>query len=73
MKLQERLEKLEHVFDIITISETWLDPCKSCEKYKLNGYQMHLMDRTSKGGGDAIYIIDKLICKILQLMMFWNV
>ena len=54
VKLQEYLANMEFMFDIITLSETWLDSNDSFEDYKLIGYQIYHMDRTSKGGGVAI-------------------
>ena len=69
VKLQEYLANMEFMFDIITLSETWLDSNDSFEDYKLIGYQIfHVMDRTSKGGGVAIYVTDKLACKVLPQM-----
>ena len=68
VKLQEYLANMEFMFDIITLSETWLDSNDSFEDYKLIGYQIYYMDRTSKGGGVAIYVTDKLACKVLPQM-----
>ena len=54
MKLQDYLANIEYMFDIITLSGTWLDSNDSFKDYKLIGYQIYHMDRTSKGGGVAI-------------------
>ena len=55
MKLQEYIANIEYMFDTITLPETWLDSNDSFEDDKLMGYQIYHMDRTSKGGGVAIY------------------
>ena len=68
VKLQEYLANIENMFDNITLSETWLDSNNSFEDYKLIGYQIYHMDRTSKGGGVAIYVTDNLACKVLPQM-----
>ena len=68
VKLQDYLANIEYMFDIITLSETWLDSNDSFEDYKLIGYQIYHMDRTSKGGGVAIYVTDKLAGKVLPQM-----
>lgn len=60
-KLENYLCSLTYTFDIIAISETWLDSKSSDNFFKLDGYEMCHIDRTNKrGGGVALYIKSQL-------------
>ena len=48
--------KLEHKFDIIGISETWLTNTVSDDDIKLNEYVVYRKDRQQRGGGVCVYI-----------------
>ena len=59
-KLNQMLNDLQHKFDIIAVSETWLNKYNS-DLYSLNGFQMYNQDRdTARGGGVAIYVRENI-------------
>jgi hypothetical protein len=66
-KIEKYIFELDHLFDVIAISETWLDTRFDPNEFQLKGYEMYREDRTCKrGGGVAIYIKDHLKCKVLS-------
>ena len=54
---------LENQFDIICVSETWLDSSISDAEVELYGYQLFRNDRNRHGGGVAIYAHNSLPVK----------
>ena len=66
------LKLLEHKFRIVAISETWLQDA-NCNLYDLQGYDIFENHRTEKiGGGVAIFIDSKLVCKRRNDLDFFN-
>ncbi|XP_074041353.1 uncharacterized protein [Leptinotarsa decemlineata] len=54
-------DKVHNIYDIITVSETWLNENISNHYVHLEGYQLFRKDRlVGRGGGDAIYIKNSL-------------
>ena len=65
-KINQLDVQLGGVFDIITVSETWLDSSIPNTNFKLQGYQpIFRKDRSgeSAGGGVAAWVSDNLIAK----------
>jgi hypothetical protein len=56
------LDQLNYKFDVIAITETWLDKLDiDSERYSLDNYDMYASSRLNKnGGGVLMYINDKL-------------
>ena len=66
-KIKDYINKLKHEFDIITISETWLDLSSNMNDVQLSGYNFFHVNRTVKrGGGVAVYIRNHLKCKLIK-------
>lgn len=66
-KVTECLSKLKK-FNIIAISETWLDNEKVSEM-GLEGYELFTMNRVNKkGGGVALYVDKVLKCSLIECM-----
>ena len=66
-KLQNSLNELKHKFDVVAVSETWLDSDICMDYYKLPGYEMCHISRTNKkGGGVAIYINEYISYKLSE-------
>uniref|UniRef100_A0A669C5X4 Reverse transcriptase domain-containing protein n=1 Tax=Oreochromis niloticus TaxID=8128 RepID=A0A669C5X4_ORENI len=66
-KITECLSKLKK-FNIIAISETWLDNEKVSEM-GLEGYELFTMNRVNKkGGGVALYVDKVLKCSLIECM-----
>ncbi len=66
-KIKEYLSKLKK-FDIIAISETWLDNEKVSDM-GLEGYELFTMNRVNKkGGGVALYVDRALRCSQIECM-----
>ena len=70
LKTEGKLEELSLLadsenFDIITLSETWLDNSFPNELLSINGFQLPLRkDReTGQGGGVALYVKNNLPCR----------
>ena len=69
--LKEYLHDLHHKFDIITISETWLNSSTDLSFFQLDGYDIYHLDRGNEnGGGVAIHIQDTLIHSIINHMTY---
>lgn len=63
-KIDEFRLLFEHSdIDMICISETWFLPDINSNVYNLNGYRLFRSDRTTNGGGVAIYTKASIICK----------
>ena len=54
----------DHDIHIIAINETKLDPRYSTQLTRINGFEHECKDRTSNGGGVAIYIKDSIRYKL---------
>ena len=66
-KTKEYLSKLQK-FNIIAISETWLDGEKASDM-GLDGYELFTMNRVNKkGGGVALYVDEALRCSQIESM-----
>ena len=52
--------QMEHKFDIIGLSETWLTPNIDDEHISLANYDIHRKDRDGRGGGVCVYISSTL-------------
>ena len=55
-------------FDIITLSETWLNP-NVLEYVKMLGYNIYFKNRNSRGGGVRVYVKENLKCKTRKDIM----
>lgn len=53
-------------YDIIALSETWLNPDISSDTFKLNGFQMIRNDRMLHGGGLAYYIKNNISFTVIN-------
>ena len=53
-----------HDIHIIAINETKLDPNYSTQLTRINGFEHERKDRTSNGGGVAVYIKDSISYKL---------
>ena len=51
---------IENQFDIIALSETWLDNSISDELIQLNNYTLYRRDRNRRGGGVLLYVNQSL-------------
>jgi hypothetical protein len=62
------LSNLNVKFDVIALSETWLDPNKhDFINFSMNGYTLYTSSRSNKkGGGVALYISDKYEQRLLS-------
>lgn len=66
--IKDYLIQLNVNFDVIAISETWLTN-NVIQDFQLENYQMYSMNRTNKkGGGVALYLNDKLKCRLIDNM-----
>ena len=64
-KLENCLHGIGHKFDVIAVSETWLD--KNSGNYTLEGYEFQHQNRLNKnGGGVALYINKRLNFKVIK-------
>ena len=50
--------------DVLVITETWLRKCVLNTDVTLSGYKLFWQDRSSKGGGVAIFTKDHLHCSV---------
>lgn len=63
-KMKEYLSQFNTPFNIIAISETWINDEKGVD-FELNGYEFNYINRKNKsGGGVAIYVDNSLEYKI---------
>ncbi|KAJ8031441.1 hypothetical protein HOLleu_24631 [Holothuria leucospilota] len=67
--LETYLNELNLKFDIIAISETWLNLDSNTALYELDGYDMFHVDRSNRrGGGVAVYVKNSLAYKVIDKM-----
>ena len=66
------LSEIKFKFDIIAVSETWLDTKHNNKDYDLDGYTLsHIQNRESKiGGGVLFYVRNGLTSKIVNNLCF---
>ncbi|XP_075157620.1 uncharacterized protein LOC142230885 [Haematobia irritans] len=69
--LNNKLDEFGFVFensgiDIVCVSETWFRSTTPSSLVSLNGYKVYRADRSSRGGGTAIYVRDCLRSKLRQ-------
>lgn len=50
-------------FDVIGITETWLNDDILTDRVNIPGYRLFRKDREGRGGGVALYVSDKLSCQ----------
>ena len=50
------LTLLEHQFDILLITETWIDHESECDKIEIPNYNAEFYIREGRGGGIAVYV-----------------
>ena len=66
--IQNLLSELHYSFDLIAVTETWLDP-ESIEHCKLNGYHViHQLRDNKRGGGCCIFVKNSYKCGIVKSM-----
>ena len=53
-------------FDIVTISESWLNTTITSTEIKLDGYKLFRLDRLHKRGGVCVYVRSELKSKVLK-------
>ena len=53
------LLKTKHI-DILSINETWLTEIHPNDSFNFDGYKIHRLDRSSRGGGVMLLITNKL-------------
>lgn len=68
--LFNKLDEFRYIFeksniDIICISETWFNDAIGDGLILVNGYKIYRSDRSSHGGGVAIYIRDHISAKVI--------
>ena len=56
---------LKHKFDIICISETWLDE-SLCNLYNFEDYHAYHSHRSTRGGGSSIYVRNIFQCSVIN-------
>ncbi|KAK3082416.1 hypothetical protein FSP39_020964 [Pinctada imbricata] len=54
------LEDIANDYDVICVTESHLDNVVSDDEISIDGYQLFRRDRSSHGGGVAVYVSDKL-------------
>ena len=80
--IKDFLQTINIYFDVITISETWLDVWKISD-YEFSGYQaFHTIRSHKKGGGVAIIckiyliaqslIVNRCVLKTILSVLQWN-
>ena len=68
-KIDQYLKQFTKPFNIIAVSETWLNQEKGLDNLELYGYELNYRNRANKGGGGvALYIDRKLRYKIIESM-----
>ena len=66
-ELHDYLNSFIRKFDIICLSETWLNASDNLDLFQLFGYKMvHRYPTNKKGGGVAIYISNNFNYKVLD-------
>lgn len=64
---------VESHYDVIAISETWLDESVNEENLELSGYVLFRKDRLTRGGGVCIYVANHIPVKRLYELEHVNV
>ena len=62
---------LKHKFDIICVSESWLDESIS-NLYNFEGYNAYHSYRLTRGGGSSIYVRNNLNCNLIDIDLNMN-
>ena len=57
---------LSHRPDILSVSESWLDPCMPDCAVSLSGYHLYRCDRLHSNGGIGVYVAEYLPCTTLS-------
>ncbi|XP_071547749.1 uncharacterized protein Ist1 isoform X2 [Panulirus ornatus] len=50
----------EHKPEIVVVSETWFSETRPASQFNLDRYEMFSVDRESRGGGVAVYVLERL-------------
>ena len=65
VKMYDYLNGLSLNFDIIAISETWIQS-DSITEFQINGYELFSVRRKTKGGGGVVlYVKQDIQCQLL--------
>ena len=65
--IQVKQTVLENKFDVLTISESWLDNSVTNLELEIPGYDLYLVDRLDKkGGGVCVYILQSYKTEVLS-------
>ena len=65
--IQVKQTVLENKFDILTISESWLDNSATNLELEIPGYDLYRVDRRDKkGGGVCVYILQSYKTEVLS-------
>ena len=65
--MKDYLHVLNKQFDIVAVSETWLNSSQSLDEYQLEGYDAACMNRQNKrGGGVMLYVSIQFDFKIID-------
>ena len=60
------INNLNYSFDVIAISETWIDDSFDVNYINIDGYNLYHINRNyKKGGGVALYVKNNLKCKLI--------
>lgn len=66
--IKDYLHTLSQPFNVIAISETWINSGE-VEDFEMDGYELlHINRKNKSGGGVAIYVDNGLKCKVLEEM-----
>ena len=66
-KLCQCLDNLNYKFDVIAITETWMNNDTIVSDYEIDEYDLYYVNRVNKrGGGVGIYVKNELNCKQLK-------
>lgn len=60
--------KSGNAFDVLGLSETWLDASVDDSALSIDGFKLIRRDRSTRGGGVAFYINNSLNFKVLKLL-----
>lgn len=68
LNIKEYLRQFTKTFNIIAISETWIDPEKGTD-FEYDGYELNFKNRENKTrGGVALYVDKKQNFKVIEGM-----
>ena len=60
------LDSLDIKFDIVAVSENWLDK-ESKDSYSISGYQViHIVRENTRGSGSSLYIKNEIKYKLVK-------